>query len=345
MLSTQDNVINNTDKPHNTWKSDTGDANPKHFLEKSNLLTEAETRELSTLEDRVERGLKAFWEIGQALSQIQAKRLYRQEYKTFEEYCHKRWEMSRRAAYQLMNAAIVMENVRNCAQKLPLNEAQVRPLVALPPEKQREAWNKAVSTAPNGKITATHVYQVVKEYQQIGGVKKRKNGASQPPSPHNETADVVAATESHSLGVVVDTYLLPTKSSTRSCWNCQHCSKEALSDQTTFYCFELGILNYLEKNGDDRGATCEFWSDRLTDSEQRVVENQETFTIALRLPAIMQPLLHDAARASSLTVVDWVTNVLLVAASKDGNALDWDASHSPLPIFRQDGRDARPTRE
>jgi hypothetical protein len=41
-----------------------------------NFLTEAELLELGSLEATVERGLRAFWEIGQALRQIRDKRLY-----------------------------------------------------------------------------------------------------------------------------------------------------------------------------------------------------------------------------------------------------------------------------
>jgi hypothetical protein len=69
----------------------------------------------------------AFWEIGLALGQIQEKRLYRQNYKTFEEYCISRWEMSRRSAYQLIEAASIHQNVRHGAQILPANEHQARP--------------------------------------------------------------------------------------------------------------------------------------------------------------------------------------------------------------------------
>ena len=64
--------------------------------------------------------------------------------------------MSRCSAYQLISAATVVENVRNCAQTLPLNEAQARPLTALPPEQQREAWAKVLSTAPSSKVTDVH---------------------------------------------------------------------------------------------------------------------------------------------------------------------------------------------
>jgi hypothetical protein len=53
---------------------------------------------------------------------------------TFEEYCQKRWDMARRTAYQLMDAADVIDNVRNCAHQIPSNEAQARELA--PYEKQ-----------------------------------------------------------------------------------------------------------------------------------------------------------------------------------------------------------------
>ena len=119
-----------------------------------NELTEAELVELGRLEAKVERGLRAFWEIGRALTQIRDKRLYRRHYKTFEEYCIARWEMSRRSAYQLIEAASVIENVRHGAQILPANERQARPLTTLKPEQQREAWAKVVSTAPRGIVTA-----------------------------------------------------------------------------------------------------------------------------------------------------------------------------------------------
>ena len=51
----------------------------------------------------------------------------------------------------------MIENVNNCSQILPENEAQTRPLADLEPEQQREVWLKAVNTAPAGKITAAHV--------------------------------------------------------------------------------------------------------------------------------------------------------------------------------------------
>lgn len=126
-------------------------------------LTITEEVRLSYLEGVVERGLKTFAEVGGALMEIRDQRLYRQEYGTFEDYCRERWGLERRRAYQLMDAASVASNVNNCTQ-IPANEGQARPLTKLDPEQQREAWQKAVETAPNGKVTGAHVKSVVDDY-------------------------------------------------------------------------------------------------------------------------------------------------------------------------------------
>ncbi|MBW4479930.1 MAG: hypothetical protein KME54_24570 [Tolypothrix brevis GSE-NOS-MK-07-07A] len=262
------------------------------------IISEAEAQELRRLETTVERGLRAFWEIGQALRQIQDQRLYRQDYKNFEEYCITRWEMSRRSAYQLIEAASVYENVRHGAQILPANERQTRPLTILPPEKQREAWNKAVSTAPSGKVTSVHVAQVAKEYQQGSVVTKsrKKKTPNQQQLSNNST-----------------------KSVGRSCWNCAHCSREFVDDPQSFYCYQLGKLSFIEKDGNQRAAECEFWTHRWAESDEINKSRpplQETFNLTLQLPAYLQPLIQDAAKESGLVVVDWVAKVLKAAVLK-----------------------------
>ncbi|BAY35543.1 hypothetical protein H6G64_31450 [Calothrix sp. FACHB-156] len=267
-------------------------------IQNSEIISEAEAQELRRLEAKVERGLRAFWEIGQALRQIQDQRLYRQHYKNFEEYCINRWEMSRRSAYQLMEAASVYENVRHGAQILPANERQARPLTVLPPEKQREAWNKAVSTAPSGKVTSIHVAQVAKEYQQGNVVTKSRK---------NKTPNLQQSTNNSK------------PSDERSCWNCLHCSKEFVDDPHSFYCYQLGKLSFIEKDGNQRAQSCKFWTHRqaeLDEINQSRPTSQESFTLALQLPAYLQPLIQDAAKESGLVVVDWVTNILKAAVLK-----------------------------
>jgi hypothetical protein len=128
-----------------------------------NELTITENQTLENLEIVIERGLNTFVDVGEALLTIRDERLYRQEYSTFEDYCQTRWNIARRTAYQLIDAAKVVENVRNCAQILPLNESQARPLTSLDPETQIKVWQEAVDTAPEGNITARHIQQVVDE--------------------------------------------------------------------------------------------------------------------------------------------------------------------------------------
>lgn len=44
-------------------------------------------------------------------------------------------------------------------------ERHLRPLTSLPPDEQREVYQKAVETAPEGKVTAKHVEKTVSEYK------------------------------------------------------------------------------------------------------------------------------------------------------------------------------------
>ena len=71
--------------------------------------------------------------------------------------------MASSTAYQYIDSVKVIENVRHGTQTLPANERQARPLTQLEPELQKEAWTKAVETAPEGRITARHVSKIVKE--------------------------------------------------------------------------------------------------------------------------------------------------------------------------------------
>ena len=122
------------------------------------------TAELEHLESVIKQNIGAFYEVGRALMEIRDKGLYRDVlgFDTFEAYCKSRWSFTRQTAYQFIDSAKVIENVSDCLQK-PLNEYQTRPLARLEPEQQREAWQKAVETAPEGKVTAAHVYKIVKE--------------------------------------------------------------------------------------------------------------------------------------------------------------------------------------
>jgi ParB family chromosome partitioning protein len=134
-------------------------------------LTVTETTQLAELEAVVERGLATFVDVGNALAAIRAARLYRATHGTFEDYCRERWGWARQRAYQMIEAAQVMANVKNFGQ-MPANDAQARPLARLEPEEQRAAWGRAVETAPDGKVTAAHVQAVVDEMKPLSNIGK-----------------------------------------------------------------------------------------------------------------------------------------------------------------------------
>jgi len=110
------------------------------------------TAELERLEGIIRRNLQSFYEVGRALMEIRDSGLYRDvlAFDTFEAYCKAKWDMKRTYAFYMIESAKVMENVHNCEQK-PATESQTRPLARLEPDQQREAWQRAVETAPEGK--------------------------------------------------------------------------------------------------------------------------------------------------------------------------------------------------
>jgi ParB family chromosome partitioning protein len=70
--------------------------------------------------------------------------------------------------YQLLEFAEVTRNIEFSAMAenivLPVSERVARPLTRLEPEEQPIVWQRAVDSAPNGKITAAHVQSVVDSY-------------------------------------------------------------------------------------------------------------------------------------------------------------------------------------
>ena len=129
-------------------------------------LTVPEVDRKAQLEATIERGMQTFVEVGLALMEIRDERLYRAEFGTFEEYCNQRWGWGRNYTNKLIASAEVVENLGTIVPILPATESQARPLAALEPEQQREAWERVLETAPNGKITAAIVTQAAKEIRQ-----------------------------------------------------------------------------------------------------------------------------------------------------------------------------------
>jgi len=135
-------------------------------------LTKDESSRLAVLEKSIEENFIGFVVVGNALAEINEKRLYRtEEGRTFEDYCREIWEMARCRAYQLISAASAVENVYNCRHfesteiefVPPKNEAQARELARLSPDDQVLAWRNVLEQASinKGKVTAGKVRKAV----------------------------------------------------------------------------------------------------------------------------------------------------------------------------------------
>ena len=170
-------------------------------------LTIQETQTLKELEQVVKDGLYTYFEVGSALMKIRDLELYRATHSTFELYCRDTFQISRAHAYRLIDSYNVqstidkaqaldfieqakslqletkneeekeeiLNDLRRSTLQKPQNESQIRPLTKLPPEKQAKAWMKAVKTAPEGKITAKHVQEVVNTMAGKALAKRKKD--------------------------------------------------------------------------------------------------------------------------------------------------------------------------
>ncbi|MFN6569892.1 hypothetical protein [Dendronalium sp. ChiSLP03b] len=149
-------------------------------------LTEQEQSDRLHLERQVE---KAFYLAGKALMELRDRKLYRSTHKTFEEYCRERFGFERRYPYRLMESTVVVDNLMKMCpnrtqndlsadtstpdssegQVLPINEYQLRPLIPLEPEVQREAWQQAVKEVdgkvPSGRIVKDVVQRIMERTQ------------------------------------------------------------------------------------------------------------------------------------------------------------------------------------
>ena len=122
-------------------------------------------QELERLEGVIQENIGAFYEVGMALMKIRDQKYYHDVlgFKTFEEYCKSKWDFASNYARRLIASAETVENIKSVPMgTIPQTERQARSLARLGADQQLIAWQKAVETAPDGKVTGAHVYKIVK---------------------------------------------------------------------------------------------------------------------------------------------------------------------------------------
>jgi hypothetical protein len=161
-------------------------------------LTEAEKQLLVNDEQHIQSHLESFAPAGQALKEIRDKRLYRETHATFEDYCRKRWEMSKTQANRLIAAAQAVDNI---ASVVPpeiaghLKESTVRGVTSLNAAQQRRVFEKVLEASPPDQpITGALVSRMAHEVAPKAFA-KAKPRATKPGPTDGTNGDLVRRTE------------------------------------------------------------------------------------------------------------------------------------------------------
>jgi hypothetical protein len=82
----------------------------------------------------------------------------------------KRWDIGKSKAYRLINACDVIDNLSPIGDRVPSNEAQVRPLTQFTKEEQCTIWDNFLKTSM--EVKALNINRFIKKYQNPGNRKK-----------------------------------------------------------------------------------------------------------------------------------------------------------------------------
>jgi hypothetical protein len=125
-------------------------------------LTPTELAELARCEADIRDGLHKAW---RAMRDICIKRLYRGGFKSFEDYVEERWGFSRERAYQLIDAANLIDEVSTTGLQIP-NERTARALSAVP-ESNRIAVLLLANQASGGKLDSGWIKDASEVHDEI----------------------------------------------------------------------------------------------------------------------------------------------------------------------------------
>lgn len=128
-------------------------------------LSKGDKRDFKKLETVVAKGLQTFYEVGEALREIRDRRLYREEFSNFEQYCRERWSLSKTHVNRQIQAAQAARLLDKAGAEIAaVPESHIRPLTKLPADRQAEAWAESLKRAGGeSNVTRTLVDDVVQE--------------------------------------------------------------------------------------------------------------------------------------------------------------------------------------
>ena len=141
----------------------------------------------------IERGRSSFLEVGSALAEMKAKRLYRKTHPTFEQFCHEMLGYGRQHAYRLIQAANITQQLAARGDTaVPQTEAQARLLAGLNQSEQAEVMNGAAKDA-GGSATTKEIKESrdkLKNKKASGVSRVAKGDSEETPKDAEEAEDV-----------------------------------------------------------------------------------------------------------------------------------------------------------
>lgn len=136
------------------------------------LLTMEERVELRGYEEKIRHGARAWLEMGEALTEIRDKRLYRETHESLDAYCWEAFRLERSTIYGLMSAARRYRVAQPFAEKLRIEfncESHLRPLLRCQPSQLPAVLKLAAKNVapdedgirrPTAKVLAKAVQEV-----------------------------------------------------------------------------------------------------------------------------------------------------------------------------------------
>jgi macrodomain Ter protein organizer (MatP/YcbG family) len=113
-------------------------------------------------DNEIKNHLMSFVRVGIVAYKVKLYRLYREKFKTFQDYCERGLGKTSWAINRIIEAAkITLRLAKAGFKQLPQNEAQARPLTKFDEETVIQKWQEVLNSAPVHRITATHIENVV----------------------------------------------------------------------------------------------------------------------------------------------------------------------------------------
>lgn len=149
----------------------------------------AESKRLVELEAVIDQAQDTFLEVSKAAAEIRDRKLYRNNHKTFAEYCSKRFTWAKSYSYYMATCGEVVKSLEaeNSTMVEKLNERQVRELAKAAPEQRVSVFQEVEKS---GQVTAKAIKaEIQKRQPQSAMAEKQHSVTAEKPTLAPEPAE------------------------------------------------------------------------------------------------------------------------------------------------------------